>query len=142
MVHHGYQMSDYNHSGYRMGKCFGTADLPYEVSCEANKKFLVALKNTMKDLQAALKAYKASEHATLDVTEYPRSMREPVQTPYAKGTPQYEKERESRIANVESQIRQTKDLIEFHTARVENWKAAKLYDEITDPAERIADRLR
>jgi hypothetical protein len=142
MVHHGYQMSDYNHSGYRLGKCFGTAELPYEVSCEANKKFLVTLKNTLKDLAASLKAYKASKHESLTVTEYPRSMREPVETPYAKGTPQYEKERESRIYSVESQIRQTKDLIEFHEARVANWKAAKLYDEITDPTERIREQMR
>ena len=142
MVHHGYQMSDYNHSGYRMGKCFGTAELPYEVSCEANKKFLVVLKNTLKQLNASLKALKTSVPTELTVTEYPRGMRDPVQTPYAKGTPQYEKERESRIYSTESEIRQTKDLIEFHTARVENWKAAKLYDEITDPQERIAERMR
>lgn len=142
MVHHGYQMSDYNHSGFRMGKCFGTAELPYEVSCEANKKFLVVLKTTMKKLNAWLKSLKASEPAELTVTEYPRGMRDPVQTPYAKGTPQYEKERESRIYNTQSEIRQTKDLIDFHTARVENWKAAKLYDEITDPQERIAERMR
>jgi hypothetical protein len=142
MVHHGYQMSEYNHAGNRLGQCFGTDELPYQVSCEANKKFLIALKNTLKDLNAALKAYKGSTPATLDVTEYPRTMREPVQVPYAKGTPQYERERESRTHRVESEIRQTKDLIEFHTARVTNWKAAKLYDEITDPQEKAAERLR
>jgi len=142
MVHHGYQMSDYNHSGYRVGKCFGTARLPYEVSCEANKEFLVILKRELKEYRASLKAYQNSEADTLMVTEYPTGrLRDAVQVPYAKGTTQYEKERQSRIHEKESRIRQTQSAIKYHEAKVADWKPVKLYDEITDAAEKALARL-
>lgn len=144
LVHHGYQMSDYNHAGYRMGKCFGTAKSSYEVSCEANKEFLVILKDTLRNQEAALKSLQASEHATLNVMEYPKNAprnSDPVAVPYAKGTPQYEKARENEIRSTEGHIRQTKNEIEFHEARVANWKPAKLYNEITDPKEKILARM-
>jgi hypothetical protein len=129
MVHHGYQMSDYNHSGVRMGKCFGAFKLPYEVSCVANKEFKTLLQQELKDLEAYLKALKAKQHDTLEVTEYPKGFRQPVQVPYKRGTEKYEQERASRVRRTEGDIRSTKDQIVHQTAKIEGWKPAPLYDE-------------
>jgi len=130
MVHHGYQMSDYNHSGTRMGQCFGAFKLPYEVSCEANKEFKILLQGELKDLEAYLKALNASKHDTLTVTEYPKGFRFPEQVPYARGTAKYEQERKSRIYSTENRIDSTKDQIDYQTGRIATWRAERLYDEV------------
>lgn len=129
LVHHGYQMSEYNHAGQRLGRCFGAFKSPYEVSCEPNKEFKTYREGELTSLRAYLKALKASKHDTLDVTEYPKGLREPVQTPYARGTEKYERERQSRISRTESEIRMTVDQIAYQTVKIDTWRPAPLYDE-------------
>src|SRR5271154_4715325 len=67
MVMHGYTMSDYNHSGYRVGKCFGVKYSCYELSNEANVAFAPALAAQLKGYKSALKTLKSGTVETLTV---------------------------------------------------------------------------
>jgi hypothetical protein len=136
MVHHGYQMSEYNHSGYRIGSCFGVKFLPYEFSCEANKQWLAqVLKPQMVAEKKFLKDLKNSTMETLDRTEEiyqgyglkPKS----VTHTYNRGTREYEEVRESKIYRTESNIRLLKIDIETHEALVKNWTLRPLLDGTT-----------
>jgi len=131
MVHHGYQMSEYNHAGYRIGKCFGCAFLPYEFSCEGNKQWLAqVLRPQLAANRKHLKDLNASVMPTLDRTRdtYVGGKRTPVTETFAKGTPEYEEIRESKIYRTESDIRGLKVEIEFHDTLVAKWVLRPLMD--------------
>jgi len=134
MVHHGYQMSEYNHSGYRIGKCFGCAFLPYEFSCEGNKQWLASvLQPQMKANQKSLRDLRASTMLTLDRTrnKYEGGKRASVIETFAKGTPEYEEIREGNIYRTESDIRLLKIDIKMHEELVEKWVLRPLMDGTT-----------
>jgi len=126
LVHHGYQMSEYNHAGRRLGKCFGTNFLPYECSNQANKEYKYFLEQDLKDLETFLADLNASAMQTLPVTEYPKGLRFPKLVDYARGTEKYEQERKSRIAQTESQIRWTDDQIAYQQVRIDTWRKQPL----------------
>lgn len=131
MVHHGYQMSDYNHSGYRIGSCFGVKFMPYEFSCEANKQFLAqVLKPELKGLRNYLAALNASTPATLNVTSHKWEGHKQVAviTAHAKGTPEYEQQRGYEISTTESNISNIKAAIAYHTELVAKWTLKPLED--------------
>lgn len=131
MVHHGYQMSDYNHSGYRIGSCFGVKHMPYEFSCEANKLFLSqVLKPELKGLQSYLADLNASKHETLNVTthKWEGHKQVAVVTAWAKGTKEYEQQRGFNISRTENEISSTKAYIAYHTDKVATWKLTPLAD--------------
>ncbi len=134
MVHHGYQMSEYNHAGYRIGKCFGCAFLPYEFSCEGNKQWLAqVLKPQLKANQKYLRDLKASTMPSLDRTrdKHEGGKRVTVTETFAKGTPEYEEIREGSVIRTESDIRGLKTDIEFHTVLVNTWVSRPLADGAT-----------
>lgn len=131
MVHHGYQMSEYNHAGYRMGSCFGVKHLPYEFSCEANKQWLSeCLKPRLKGTQNYLARLNASVPENLIVTTYKWEGHKQVEvkTSVAKGTTEYEQQRQIEIDATEADIRNLNLHIEHHTAKVDNWKLTPLQD--------------
>jgi len=134
MVHHGYQMSEYNHSGYRVGSCFGVKFMPYEFSCEANKQWLSqVLRPQLKAQREYMKALKASTMLTLDRTRdvYVSGKRTSVTDTFAKGTPEYEEIRESSAHRAEYEIKMLKAEIEMHEAFVEKWVLRPLMDGTT-----------
>lgn len=129
LVHHGYKMSEYNHSGNRMGACFGAFKPPYEVSCEPNREYRALLQGDLRDAKSYLADLTASKMDELDVTEYPKGLRQPALVPCKRGTDKYERERESRIWRTKSRIRQLTDEIAHQKARIDSWKPAPLYEE-------------
>jgi hypothetical protein len=131
MVHHGYEMSEYNHAGYRIGSCFGVKHLPYEFSCEPNKIWIVnVLKPQLKGQQAHLANLKASvpESLTRTTQKYEGGKLVDVKTSYDRGTTDYEQLREAAIDHTKFQISTLKQHIEHHTALVANWKLKPLAD--------------
>jgi hypothetical protein len=134
MVHHGYQMSEYNHSGYRVGRCFGCDFLPYEFSCEGNKQWLAqVLRPQLAGNRKYLKELKASTMLTLDRTreKYEGGKRTSVTETFAKGTPEYEEIRENMIYRTESNIRLLKIDVEMHEGLVKAWVFRPLMDGTT-----------
>jgi hypothetical protein len=127
-------MSEYNHSGYRIGKCFGCAFLPYEFSCEGNKQWLAqVLRPQLAGNRNHLKDLKASTMLTLDRTrdKYEGGKRVSFTETFAKGTREYEEIRESAIFRTESNIRLLKIDIEMHDGLVEKWVLRPLMDGTT-----------
>jgi hypothetical protein len=123
MVHHGYQMSEYNHAGYRVGKCFGTRYLCYELSCEANIAFAPILKAHLKDYRSALKVLKSGTVETLIVQrhKYEGGRQVPYNVVLTKGTDEFDRELENRIDSVKANIRFTLSDIESNDSKTLGW---------------------
>lgn len=123
MVHHGYQMSDYNHSGYRMGKCFGTRRSCYELSNEANVAYAPILANQLKSYRQALKTLKSGTVETLTVNreKYEGMKRVKELVTLKKGTPEFERELASQISQTEDYIRYTLSDIKINDAKITGW---------------------
>lgn len=125
MVMHGYQMSDYNHAGYRVGKCFGVGYKPYELSNEANVAFAPVLENHRKDIAVAIKTWKSGKITTLDVMKdkWENHKRTEVKVTYTlEANPvEFNREKEGRIARLESQLRMVKADIVTNNAKIEGW---------------------
>jgi hypothetical protein len=128
MVPHGYKMSDYNHSGYRIGSCFGVGYKPYELSNEANVAFKPVLDAQLKNYRSALKTLKSGAVETLTVYEekFVGGKREKVPVILKKGTPEFDRELKSGIARTESFIRYTKSDIRMNDAKIKGWKLQPL----------------
>lgn len=120
MVHHGYKMSDYNHSGYRIGKCFGVDYLCYELSNEANVAYKPVLAAQLKRYRVALKELKSGTVLTLTVK------REKGNLVLEKGTREFDQELNNQIWTVESYIRYTKSDIKANDAKISGWKRQPL----------------
>jgi hypothetical protein len=130
LVHHGYQMSEYNHAGYRMGKCFGTDYLPYELSNEANVAFAPVLANHRKGVKLSIQTFKSGTVTELDIVESKwnhtlRKSEEKKITVYRDGDAvskaRFTRELEFRIARLESEFRMVEKDIETNDAKIEGW---------------------
>jgi hypothetical protein len=123
MVHHGYQMSDYNHSGYRIGKCFGTGYLCYELSNEANVAYAPVLKAQLKGYQSALKTLKSGTVLTFSVKreKYLGGKLVKVGETLLKGTTEFDTELDFQIGQTEQFIKYTKSDIKDNDARISGW---------------------
>jgi hypothetical protein len=128
MVHHGYQMSDYNHSGYRMGKCFGTGYLCYELSNEANVAFAPYLTSKLKGYKGALKTLKSGtiETFTVQREKYEGHKRVKYAVTLTKGTLEFDRELANQISQTELFIKYTKSDIVTNDDRIKNWKLQPL----------------
>lgn len=126
MVMHGYRISDgYGHYfGHRSGKCFGVNHKPYELSCEGNEAYLEYLKLELVQANKYVVRLRGAEMETLLVKEYVNHRLTTVSV--ERGTTKYERERLSRIIQVEGEIRQINSLIEYHTVKIANWTAQPL----------------
>lgn len=132
MVMHGYQMSEYNHAGYRMGKCFGVGYKPYELSNEANIAYEPVLESQRTSLSNLVETLKSGTVVSLRVkkSKWDSSQRKMVDfdVTYTKeGTPfEFAQEMENKIYAVEGQLRTVKDYIKVNNIKIERWKAQPL----------------
>jgi hypothetical protein len=123
MVHHGYQMSDYNHSGYRIGSCFGVGYLCYELGDEANLAFAPILQGHLKAYKAALKILKSGTVMTLTVerSKYEGGHSVKYNAALEKGTPEFDRKLAGQISQTETFIRYTKSDIKINDAKIADW---------------------
>lgn len=130
MVHHGFRISDRmgHYYGHRSGKCFGYGYQPYELSNKANIAYKYFLEQELKDAEEHLVSLKTSFFDTLSVQEYQKGIAFPVSVSYARGTKQYEDERQHRIWQTESEIRWLNEQIPYQQKRIENWLLQVLPD--------------
>src|SRR5271156_1455937 len=123
MVMHGYTMSDYNHSGYRVGKCFGVKYSCYELSNEANVAYAPVLTSQLKGYKSALKTLKSGTIETLTVKRdtYVDHKRAAVNVTLLKGTEEFDRELAGQISQLERFIGYTKSDIAENDAKIANW---------------------
>jgi len=123
LVMHGYEMSDYNHSGYRIGKCFGVKFLCYEFSNEANVAYAPVLAEQLKSYKEALKTLKSGTIETFIVKRdtYVDHKRVEVNVTLLKGSDEFSRELAGRISRTEAFIGYTKSDIEANNAKIEGW---------------------
>jgi hypothetical protein len=133
MVHHGYKMSDYNHAGYRVGKCFGTDYLCYELSNEANIAFAPVLADHLRGVKQALARLRSGDITEFEIEESewnPRTRRaDPKKMILRKvGTTadKFAREMESRIRRHEFEQQAVTSDIEINQAKIDNWKLKPL----------------
>jgi hypothetical protein len=123
MVMHGYQMSEYNHAGYRMGKCFGVAYKPYELSPEANVAFKPVLANYRTGIKKSLATLPKLTEVTVNSHKWEGGKRVAVSVTYTKEANQYEFNQEiaSRQSRLEYELGTVEDDIKINNAKIENW---------------------
>ena len=128
MVHHGYQMSEYNHAGYRIGECFGTRYHCYELGCEANVAFAPILKAHLKDYRQTLKTLQSGTVETLTVQrhKYEGGRQVPYNEILKKGSDEFNRELENQIDHVKANIRFTLSDIETNDSKITGWKLQPL----------------
>ena len=130
MVMHGYQMSGENHSGWRMGKCFGVAYKPYELSNEANVAFAPVLESHRQDVLASLDAWKTGKITTVNVerTKRENGRRVDYQVTYtlAENPFEFNREKDYRVSRLEYDLRATNDDIATNNAKIQQWKLQPL----------------
>jgi len=125
VVHHGFQMSEYNHSGNRMGKCFGTGYWCYEFSNEANTALAPVLAERLRDLRAALGTLKSGTVETLTVTRWKYS-HSPYNVILRRGAPEFDRELASQVLETEMHLRRTKAEIAANDAKIKGWSLRPL----------------
>lgn len=124
MVHHGYQMSERYHAGYRIGSCFGVGYAPYELSNEANIKFAPVLANHKANIEHSLKYLNSGKITSVDVkkTKWEGKLVEYTVTYTSVENPvEFKREIESRISSHESQLRMINDDIKNNDAKIAGW---------------------
>ena|SRR5271157_3316036 len=130
MVDHGFTISNGVHYyGSRVGHCFGVNYQPYELSCEANKKFLVYLQAELKRTQGHLVELKSGTvvelHIMVSVREgftrkdVPKTLH--INVPEEKIA--FDRELERRVAAAEQQIDYLKSDIKGQQKMIADWVA-------------------
>ena len=125
MVHHGFQMSEYNHSGNREGRCFGTGHKCYEFGNEANVALAPVLAEWLEGGLRALKTLKSGTVETLTVTRRKYS-HSPYNVILRKGTPEFDQELASQVAEGELFVRSTRAKIKANDAKIKGWSLRPL----------------
>lgn len=122
MVHHGYQMSEYNHAGYRVGKCFGTGYLCYELGNEANVAFAPILESYLKDYRKTLRTLQSGVDTLVVLRhKYEGGCRVPHNVTLTKGTDEFDRELKNQIEDTKNQIKYTLRDIETNDAKIVGW---------------------
>jgi hypothetical protein len=125
MVMHGYQMSEYNHAGYRVGKCFGVGYKPYELSNEANVAFAPVLEHHRQSTAAAIKTWKSGKITSVEVKrekwEAHRRVEYKVTLTLAENPVEFQSEVNARIGRLENELRYIKADIKTNNAKIEGW---------------------
>lgn len=137
LVMHGYKMSDYNHSGYRMGSCFAVGYLPYELSNEACVAYQPILADYLKRSKSYLRSLQSGKHTKfeIEVSEYNYKTRKSetrniiahkgvttyVKEFHATENEKFESELEYRKYQTEREISSIESDIEINDAKITNW---------------------
>lgn len=131
MVYHGYQMSGYNHSGYRVGKCFGVGYRPYELSNEACVAYAPLLKDYEKGTRGKLRHYKSGDVQELSVTRtkwvnHRSEEYEVVLRPHGVTKQEFEAELARRIDAATRELRDIREDIKTNQAKIDGWSLQPL----------------
>jgi hypothetical protein len=128
MVMHGYQMSEYNHAGYRVGKCFGVGYKPYELSNEANVAFAPVLESHRVAIKKAIATLPKLTTVDINSHKWEGGKRVPVTVTYTKEANPYEFKQEitNRESRLEWELETVDRDIEVNTAMIQNWKLQPL----------------
>lgn len=119
LVHHGFTISNGVHYfGHREGSCFGVEYLPYEFSPEGNRAYRKVLKGMLENYEQALKNLQASPDTLLDLVREGAHYKEVT---FHKGTPQYDKKLVERIREVENQIENCTESINWQQKMIDSW---------------------
>lgn len=123
MVMHGYQMSDYNHAGYRVGKCFGVGYKPYELSNEANVAFAPVLEGHRNAIAAAIKTLPKLVSVDVQREKWEGGKRVKYTVTYTKEANPFEFKREltNRESRLEYELDMVKADIKTNNAKIEGW---------------------
>lgn len=126
LVMHGYQMSDYNHAGYRVGKCFGVGYKPYELSNEANIAFAPVLEDHRRGIANAIKTWKSGKITEVQVTREGkwngRGYDKIELTFTLEANPvEFKQEVEHRIDRLEYELSMVKADIKTNNAKINDW---------------------
>lgn len=128
MVDHGFRISDGLHYfGSRVGHCFGVNYKPYELSCEANKKFVIYLQAELKRTEEHLAELKSGEIAELHVVLEERRAFNTIKTPKTlhRDVPEeknaFDRELERRVYSAEQQISYLKSDIKGQEKLIREW---------------------
>jgi hypothetical protein len=126
LVDHGFQISAGwgNYFGFRNGHCFGVKYQPLELSCQANKDFLVSLHQQLKSFEETLIGLRAGT-AQIPVQEKKSSGR-PGMVWIGPSDARYVKELPFAITNTEDNIRHVKSAITYQEDIIKNWVATPL----------------
>ncbi len=128
MVMHGYQMSEYNHAGYRVGKCFGVAYKPYELSNEANIAFKPVLANYRSGIKKALATLPKLTSVDAKVDKWESGRRTEIDVTYTKeaNPREFEREIESRNNRLTWELETVEGDIKINNAKINDWKLQPL----------------
>ncbi len=124
LVDHGFKISDGLHYfGSRVGHCFGVNFLPYELSCDANKRFVVYLKAELKRSEEHLVELKSGTIKELHVLVRERQGFSYVDTPKVlqAGTHAFDEELKTRVWKAEQQISYLKSDIKGQEKLIADW---------------------
>jgi hypothetical protein len=132
LVHHGFQISNGHgdYLGYRNGSCFGVGHEPYELSCEANKRYIVALghaKDGKVGYLGRLIAGEVTELHRLD-QKYDRLIHayKTELVVVKQGEKHFAGMLQSEISQTEGQIRGIEMMIENHQSLIDQWQLKPL----------------
>lgn len=128
MVHHGYEMSEYNHAGERLGKCFGTAYLCYELSNEACIAYAPLLAAHHKALTSTLRSLKSGKITELVIQEpewnpatNEHDKKEVTLYKTGETAAKFAQEMRYQIDATEGRLRSVALQIEHNDAKIKNW---------------------
>src|SRR5271166_1702453 len=123
MVMHGYQMSEYNHAGYRLGKCFGVAYKPYELSNEANVAFKPVLANYRRDIKKALATLPLLTSVDAKKDKWEGGRRTEIDVTYTKeaNPVEFKREIESRENRLTWELETVEADIKINNAKINDW---------------------
>lgn len=126
LVDHGFKISDGLHYfGSRVGHCFGVNYQPFEISCEANKKFVIYLQAELKRTREHLAELKSGtiEKLFIIVREREGFGYKDVPKTLLKGEAGFDRELQSRVIDAETQERYLLSDIKNQQKLIREWKS-------------------
>lgn len=123
MVMHGYQMSEYNHAGYRVGKCFGVGYKPYELSNEANVAFAPVLESHRAGIIKALATLPKLTSIDAKADKWEGGRRTTIDVTYTKeaNPREFQREIESHKNRLDWELETVEADIEVNNGMIKNW---------------------
>jgi hypothetical protein len=128
MVMHGYQMSEYNHAGYRVGKCFGVGYKPYELSNEANVAFAPVLESHRVAIKKALATLPKLTSLDVKKDKWEGGRRTVVDVTITKeaNAHEFDQEIKSRQYRLEWELETVESDIKINDIKISTWKLQPL----------------
>jgi hypothetical protein len=132
LVAHGYRISNGHgdYLGYRHGRCFGVNHLAYELSCEANKQYIIALHTALDAKRDYLRLLHAGEVTELSFirTSYDRKTRSYTNelVTVKQGEDRFADQLHGEIMQIEGKVRGIELTIEDQKRLIDAWQPKPL----------------